>query len=272
MGGEVVLPRVREQGRRAALVKPVNLALSQEEDAAEDELRHGRRVPLRIGESEGRAPRPPEDLPALDAQVLAVMASSMSSTRCHVVLSTRLAWGVLFPQPRWSKRMMRYAAGSKKRRCLLRRCRRQDHRARTPPACRAGFPTARSGARGWARRAAFPDRTAQSRGRGRAVPCTMVITPVGAREGLARPPPPAWLRSGLRATWPRAASRRTTARARGRASSPDSRGFLVVDLEHDVIRASLCERGEQLVGLRGGHGEHRSDLGRGHLAAVVVRE
>ena len=40
----------------------------------------------------------------------------MSATRSHVVFSSRLAYGVLLPQPRWSKRTMRYVSGSKKRR------------------------------------------------------------------------------------------------------------------------------------------------------------
>ena len=40
----------------------------------------------------------------------------MSATRSHVVLFSRLAYGVLFPQPRWSKRTIRYFSGWKKRR------------------------------------------------------------------------------------------------------------------------------------------------------------
>jgi hypothetical protein len=42
----------------------------------------------------------------------------MSATRSQVVLSSRLAWGVLLPQPRWSNSTMRYFSGSKKRRYL----------------------------------------------------------------------------------------------------------------------------------------------------------
>ena len=43
---------------------------------------------------------------------------SVSETRSHVVFASRLAYGVDFPQPRWSKTTMRYLSGWKKRRTL----------------------------------------------------------------------------------------------------------------------------------------------------------
>ena len=40
----------------------------------------------------------------------------MSATRSHVVFASRLAYGVLFPQPLWSNITTRYFSGWKKRR------------------------------------------------------------------------------------------------------------------------------------------------------------
>ena len=68
---EVVLPRVGEEAARAVLVEPVDLALAQQEDAAQHQLGHALGVRLRVGERERAAPRAAEHLPALDAEVLA---------------------------------------------------------------------------------------------------------------------------------------------------------------------------------------------------------
>ena len=69
--GEVRLPRVGIEDRRAALVEPVDFLLAEEEDAAEDEFGDAIGMSLGIGQGQGGAPGPAEHLPALNAEVLA---------------------------------------------------------------------------------------------------------------------------------------------------------------------------------------------------------
>src|ERR1017187_7332216 len=69
--GEVWLPRVGIEDRRTALVEPVDLLPTEEEDAAEDELCDAIGMGLGIGECEGGTPRSAEHLPALNTEVLA---------------------------------------------------------------------------------------------------------------------------------------------------------------------------------------------------------
>ena len=66
---QIALPPVGEDRRGAALVEPLQLVASQGEDAAQDDLAHGIRVALGVGQRERRAPRAAEDLPLLDAEV-----------------------------------------------------------------------------------------------------------------------------------------------------------------------------------------------------------
>ena len=68
---DVLLPGVREEGARAPLVEPVDLPLADEEDPAQHQLGHALRVRLGVGERQRAAPRAAEDLPPLDAEVLA---------------------------------------------------------------------------------------------------------------------------------------------------------------------------------------------------------
>src|SRR6185437_12213008 len=68
---KVRLPGIGKEDGSAALVKPVNLLLANQEDAAQDDFRHAMRMSLAIGKSQRGAPRPAEDLPAINAEVLA---------------------------------------------------------------------------------------------------------------------------------------------------------------------------------------------------------
>ena len=68
---EVWLPGIGIEHRSAALVEPVDFLLAQEEDAAQDEFCDLIGMSLGIGERQGRTPGSAEDLPALNAQVLA---------------------------------------------------------------------------------------------------------------------------------------------------------------------------------------------------------
>ena len=69
--GEVRLPGVRIEDRRAALVEPIDFLLAEEEDAAEDEFSDAVGISLGIGKGERGAPGSAEYLPALNAEVLA---------------------------------------------------------------------------------------------------------------------------------------------------------------------------------------------------------
>src|SRR6185437_7565884 len=68
---KVRLPGVGKEDGSAALVKPVNLLLANQEDAAQDDFRHALGMSLAIGEGESGTPRSAKDLPALNAEVLA---------------------------------------------------------------------------------------------------------------------------------------------------------------------------------------------------------
>jgi hypothetical protein len=68
-GRDEVLPLIGEQRRGAALVEPLEFMPLQREDAAQHELGHRGRMRLRVCERERTAPRPAEDLPAVDAEV-----------------------------------------------------------------------------------------------------------------------------------------------------------------------------------------------------------
>src|SRR6185437_13126963 len=67
---KVGLPGVGKEDGRAALIKPVDLLLAQEKDAAQDDFRDALGMSLAIGEGESGTPRPAEDLPMRDAEVL----------------------------------------------------------------------------------------------------------------------------------------------------------------------------------------------------------
>src|SRR6185369_8016240 len=68
---EEAFPRVGEEAARALLVEPVDLALAQQEDAAQHELGDAVGMLLRVRERERRAPRAAEDLPLRDGEVRA---------------------------------------------------------------------------------------------------------------------------------------------------------------------------------------------------------
>ncbi len=67
---EVLLPGVGEQQARPVLIEPLQLPTPQQEDAAQHELTHPRRVRLGVRQRERAAPRSAEHQPALDAEVL----------------------------------------------------------------------------------------------------------------------------------------------------------------------------------------------------------
>ena len=85
-------PGLGEDPARALLIEPADLLRADQEDAAQHQLRHPLRMRLGVGQRE--MPR-------------CSRSSSMSLTRSQVVFSSRLAKGVLRPQPRWSKSTMR---------------------------------------------------------------------------------------------------------------------------------------------------------------------
>jgi hypothetical protein len=67
---EVLRPGFREDPTRTLLVVPLDLLSPQEEDPAEDHLRHVLWMLLRIRQGQGAAPGPAEQLPPLDIEVL----------------------------------------------------------------------------------------------------------------------------------------------------------------------------------------------------------
>jgi hypothetical protein len=86
-------------------VEPLRSRAAQKEDAAEHQLGDALGVGLGVGEGEGAAPRAAEDLPALDAEVLAQALDVVDEVPGGVVLER--GEGLLWPQPRWSNRTMR---------------------------------------------------------------------------------------------------------------------------------------------------------------------
>ncbi|GAA10626.1 hypothetical protein GOALK_002_00910 [Gordonia alkanivorans NBRC 16433] len=66
---EVGLPHVGEDVRRAAVVVPVDLAATQQEDPAQHQFGDPVGMRLRIGETQRRTPGAAEDLPAVDAEM-----------------------------------------------------------------------------------------------------------------------------------------------------------------------------------------------------------
>ena len=85
---------------------------------------------LGIGECQCATPRTPKDHPLFDSKMLAqcldsfvnhfatnILLTSMSDTKCQVVLFFRHAKGRLWPAPLWSSMMIRYTFGSKN--CLF---------------------------------------------------------------------------------------------------------------------------------------------------------
>ena len=86
--GEVRLPSIGIEHRRAALVEPVDLLLAEQEDAAEHEFGDTIGMSLGIGEGESGAPRSAKHLPPLNVQG-ARGVFSMSATRSQVVFASR---------------------------------------------------------------------------------------------------------------------------------------------------------------------------------------
>ena len=70
-GRDEVLPQVGEHRRRAALVEPVELLAAQREDAAQHEFGDALGMRLGVRQRERAPPRSAEDLPPIDAEVVA---------------------------------------------------------------------------------------------------------------------------------------------------------------------------------------------------------
>src|SRR5579872_153079 len=69
--GEVGLPGIGEEDRRAALIEPVDFLFAEQKDAAEDEFGDAVGMGLGVGKGKSGTPGAAEDLPAVDVEVLA---------------------------------------------------------------------------------------------------------------------------------------------------------------------------------------------------------
>jgi len=114
---------------------------------------------------------------------------SMSATRSQVVFSRSSAWGVLRPQPRWSKSTTRQARGRSSAGSRDRgrpRGRRGERRPSSPSGCRPP----RSTECGEGRPRAIPSRTARRAGRGSSWQERVYSRSSPSRWARRRPPGP----------------------------------------------------------------------------------
>ena len=87
---QIRLPGVRIEGGSAALVKPIDLLLAQQKDAAKKEFAHAMGMRFGVGKGQSRTPGSSENLPAVDAEMFAKSLDIGHEVPCGVVLQRRV--------------------------------------------------------------------------------------------------------------------------------------------------------------------------------------
>ncbi len=110
IGAQEPLPGVGEQHRGAVLVEPAQLALGQQEDAAQDQGLDPVGVGDGVGQGQGRAPGAAEHASTSRRPgARAAARCPRSATRWCCPPGWR--WGASLPQPRWSNSAIRHLPG-----------------------------------------------------------------------------------------------------------------------------------------------------------------
>src|SRR6266850_3926009 len=85
-----LLPNIRKDPARALLVEPFNFFWTAQENSAQDQFAHPIRMGFRISECERAAPGTAEDLPAIDAEMLAQSLDICYEVPGRILFQTRV--------------------------------------------------------------------------------------------------------------------------------------------------------------------------------------